>query len=131
MPDPESTVDAAPAAGRMRVRWNAAKYPMALVRDAATGQVMGYVRRSGDAVVSGEPSELLLWLWGRRPDSAVSQEGDTALLRVRDDTAVPACTHQILRVCPSIGTTKGRWIWPPRMRSTPALAHARMACSAP
>jgi len=33
-----------------------------------------------DAVVSGEPSELLLWLWGRRPDSAVQLEGDTELL---------------------------------------------------
>jgi uncharacterized protein (TIGR03083 family) len=33
-----------------------------------------------DAVVSGEPSELLLWLWGRRPDSAVSTEGDSDLL---------------------------------------------------
>lgn len=33
-----------------------------------------------DAVVSGEPSELLLWLWGRRPDSAVVREGDEALL---------------------------------------------------
>jgi uncharacterized protein (TIGR03083 family) len=29
-----------------------------------------------DAVVSGEPSELLLWLWGRRPDTAVTREGD-------------------------------------------------------
>jgi uncharacterized protein (TIGR03083 family) len=34
-----------------------------------------------DAVVSGEPSELLLWLWGRRPDSAVAREGDEDLLR--------------------------------------------------
>lgn len=33
-----------------------------------------------DAVVSGEPSELLLWLWGRRPDRAVSRQGDEALL---------------------------------------------------
>jgi uncharacterized protein (TIGR03083 family) len=33
-----------------------------------------------DAVVSGEPSELLLWLWGRRPDAAVSLEGDSDLL---------------------------------------------------
>jgi hypothetical protein len=33
-----------------------------------------------DAVVSGEPSELLLWLWGRRPDSAVLLEGDGELL---------------------------------------------------
>ena len=28
-----------------------------------------------DAVVSGEPSELLLWLWGRRPDTAVHARG--------------------------------------------------------
>jgi uncharacterized protein (TIGR03083 family) len=33
-----------------------------------------------DALVSGEPSELLLWLWGRRPDSAVTREGDAELL---------------------------------------------------
>ena len=33
-----------------------------------------------DAVVSGEPSELLLWLWGRRPDSVVTREGDQDLL---------------------------------------------------
>ena len=32
------------------------------------------------AVVSGEPSELLLWLWGRRPDTAVTLEGDSELL---------------------------------------------------
>jgi len=36
---------------------------------------------ASDAVVSGEPSELLLWLWGRRPDSAVVREGDEDLLR--------------------------------------------------
>jgi uncharacterized protein (TIGR03083 family) len=35
---------------------------------------------AADAVVSGEPSELLLWLWGRRPDTAVSFEGDEELL---------------------------------------------------
>ncbi len=34
-----------------------------------------------DAVVSGEPSELLLWLWGRRPDTAVTREGEDDLLR--------------------------------------------------
>lgn len=33
-----------------------------------------------DAIASGEPSELLLWLWGRRPDAAVSLEGDSDLL---------------------------------------------------
>lgn len=36
---------------------------------------------AADAVVSGEPSELLLWLWGRRPDGAVTWEGDVDLLR--------------------------------------------------
>lgn len=30
------------------------------------------------ATVSGEPSELLLWMWGRRPDSAVTIHGDPA-----------------------------------------------------
>jgi hypothetical protein len=29
---------------------------------------------------SGEPSELLLWLWGRRPDSAVTLHGDPAAI---------------------------------------------------
>jgi uncharacterized protein (TIGR03083 family) len=32
------------------------------------------------ATVSGEPSELLLWLWGRRPLSAVTVEGDDAVI---------------------------------------------------
>jgi len=34
-----------------------------------------------DATVTGEPSELLLWLWGRRPDSAVRFEGDHSAAR--------------------------------------------------
>jgi uncharacterized protein (TIGR03083 family) len=33
-----------------------------------------------DALVSGEPSELLLYLWGRRPLSAVTAEGDREVL---------------------------------------------------
>jgi hypothetical protein len=52
MPDPEPQLEAA-SNGRTRVRWNSAQYPMAMVRDAATGEVMGYVRRSGDAIVHG------------------------------------------------------------------------------
>ena len=52
MPDPDPVLEAAPA-GRTRVRWNATQYPMAMVRDAATGDVMGFVRRSGDAIVNG------------------------------------------------------------------------------
>jgi len=39
--------------GRARVTWNSAAYPMAMVRDASTGALMGFVRRSGDAVVTG------------------------------------------------------------------------------
>lgn len=34
-----------------------------------------------DAVVSGEPSELLLWLWGRRPDAAVTIDGDPGVVK--------------------------------------------------
>jgi hypothetical protein len=34
-----------------------------------------------DATVTGEPSELLLWLWGRRPESAVYVEGDESAVR--------------------------------------------------
>ena len=39
--------------GRARVTWNRSAYPMAMVRDASTGALMGFVRRSGDAVVTG------------------------------------------------------------------------------
>ena len=41
------------ADGRARVTWNSEAFPMAMVRDAATGALMGFVRRSGDAVVTG------------------------------------------------------------------------------
>ncbi len=51
-PSLQSKVERDPA-GRMRVTWNSADYPMAMVRDAATGALMGFVRKSGDAVVSG------------------------------------------------------------------------------
>ncbi|MGW1998373.1 maleylpyruvate isomerase family mycothiol-dependent enzyme [Embleya sp. NPDC001921] len=33
-----------------------------------------------DAAVTGEPAELLLYLWGRRPGSVVSQTGDRTVL---------------------------------------------------
>jgi uncharacterized protein (TIGR03083 family) len=33
-----------------------------------------------DAAVAGEPEAVLLWLWGRRPDSTVELEGDPAAL---------------------------------------------------
>ena len=34
--------------------------------------------KPAQATVSAEPSELLLWVWGRRPDSAVTLHGDLA-----------------------------------------------------
>jgi hypothetical protein len=38
-----------------------------------------------DATVTGEPSEVLLWLWGRRPDDAVRISGNaTAVSALRD-----------------------------------------------
>lgn len=51
-------------------------------RVTLTSDGVGLGRDPGphDALVSGEPSELFLWLWGRRPDSAVSREGDPQLL---------------------------------------------------
>ncbi|MGN6331227.1 MAG: maleylpyruvate isomerase family mycothiol-dependent enzyme [Motilibacteraceae bacterium] len=36
---------------------------------------------AAEATVTGEPSELFLWLWGRRPDEAVRVEGDDAAVR--------------------------------------------------
>lgn len=38
---------------RKRVEWNAKAYPMAMARDAATGEIMAFLRSSGDAMVSG------------------------------------------------------------------------------
>jgi uncharacterized protein (TIGR03083 family) len=45
--------------------------------------------RSADATVTGEPSELLLWLWGRRPRSAVQATGMQSLVdELRERLAV-------------------------------------------
>lgn len=51
-------------------------------RETLTADAAQLSREPGpaDAVVSGEPSELLLWLWGRRPDAAVQREGDADLV---------------------------------------------------
>jgi hypothetical protein len=52
LPD-DPAADVAPiSTTRARVRWNSAAYPMALVRDASSGAIMGFVRNSGDAVVT-------------------------------------------------------------------------------
>ncbi len=37
---------------------------------------------AGDAALGGDPSEVLLWLWGRSPDERVTRSGDEAALRL-------------------------------------------------
>jgi len=49
--DPSAAVSR--SARDVTVRWQNSRYPMAMVRDAATGEVMGFVRRSGAAVATG------------------------------------------------------------------------------
>ncbi|HEX5818046.1 MAG TPA: hypothetical protein VFY20_04165 [Gemmatimonadales bacterium] len=41
---------------RVRLRWNADAYPMALVRDAATGEILSFARGGDAALVSGAAS---------------------------------------------------------------------------
>lgn len=67
----------APGRGTVAVRTGGDIWRVVLAADGVE-----VLREPGaaDAVVSGEPSELYLWLWGRRPDSAVSLEGDPVLL---------------------------------------------------
>jgi len=51
LPDPQA--DIAPVNGSATsIRWNTRAFPMAMVRDAATGALMGFVRNSGDAVTT-------------------------------------------------------------------------------
>ncbi|MFF7247928.1 maleylpyruvate isomerase family mycothiol-dependent enzyme [Embleya sp. NPDC008237] len=45
-----------------------------------SGVTMSRDRGFADAAVSGEPAELLLYLWGRRPGTVVSQTGDRSVL---------------------------------------------------
>lgn len=68
----------APGRGTVAVRTGDQIWRATLTADAAE---LSRDPGPSDAVVSGEPSELLLWLWGRRPDSAVVREGDEELLR--------------------------------------------------
>ncbi len=51
LPDPDAELTPV-GATRTRVRWNTSAYPMAVVRDATTGAIMGFVRRSGAEIVT-------------------------------------------------------------------------------
>jgi hypothetical protein len=43
--------------------------------------MVGDVTGEPDVRVTGEPSNLLLWLWGRSPESAIQVAGDVAMAR--------------------------------------------------
>ncbi|MES2522901.1 MAG: hypothetical protein V4617_09410 [Gemmatimonadota bacterium] len=45
-PEPAARVER--AAGRERLQWNSSAFPMAMVRDVATGQTIAFLRHSGD-----------------------------------------------------------------------------------
>lgn len=45
---------------------------------------------AADALVTGDPSDVLLWLWGRAPDDEVSKAGDTELHRLLRERLVMA-----------------------------------------
>lgn len=66
-----------PGRGTVAVRTGSQIWRVTL---AADGVTLDREPGPADAVASGEASELLLWLWGRRPDAAVQLEGDEALL---------------------------------------------------
>ncbi len=68
----------APGRGTVAVRTGDHIWRVTLVADTVE---LSRVPGASDAVISGEPSELLLWLWGRRPDSAVTIQGDDELVR--------------------------------------------------
>lgn len=74
----------APEAGAGRpiaVRTGGRAWRVVMQPDGVEVAVDAAASGSADAVVTGEPSEVLLWLWGRRPDSAVHVEGDQGLVR--------------------------------------------------
>jgi hypothetical protein len=59
LPDPAPRVER--AAGRDRLRWNSTAYPMALVRDVATGQTIAFLRGTGDGYLAqGRAVDLVL-----------------------------------------------------------------------
>jgi uncharacterized protein (TIGR03083 family) len=83
--DPDEDVDA--HQGRsLRVRTGSWAWQVSVGTDDPANKIpLQRTSAPAQATVSGEPSELMLWLWGRRPDSAVTVHGDTsAVAAVRD-----------------------------------------------
>lgn len=77
--DPDE--DTAPFTGRsVLVRTGAHAWRVEGAPDGQGQLTFSRGLRAADASISGEPSEVLLWLWNRRPDSAVRIDGDTEAL---------------------------------------------------
>ena len=74
--DPDPDIEA--FAGRsVRIRTGSWAWQASVDKaDTANRIPLQRIPAPAQVTVSGEPSELLLWLWGRRPDSAVTVDGD-------------------------------------------------------
>jgi hypothetical protein len=59
LPEPAAAITR--AAGREQLRWDATRYPMAMVRDEASGQIVAFLRRTGDTFQArGRAVQLVL-----------------------------------------------------------------------
>ncbi|MDQ6874896.1 MAG: maleylpyruvate isomerase family mycothiol-dependent enzyme [Actinomycetota bacterium] len=80
----EAPIEVAGSGQRVEVSTAGQSWLVTLQAEAVTvGRTDGTV---ADATVSGPPSELLLWMWGRAPDTVVDVAGDrtaSGLLRER------------------------------------------------
>jgi uncharacterized protein (TIGR03083 family) len=66
-----------PGRGTVAVRTREHLWRVTLAPDDV---VLERERGPAQALVTGDPSELLLWLWGRRPQAAVAVEGDRSAI---------------------------------------------------
>lgn len=67
--------------GEYAVRSGDAAWHVVMAEDEVT--VTAGAAPDGTPAVSGEPSDVLLWLWGRAPDGAVTLAGDVRAFRER------------------------------------------------
>jgi uncharacterized protein (TIGR03083 family) len=75
----EPELDISRHAGRtVLVRTGSHAWHVAVASGAPEQIVLQRGPAPAQATVSAEPSELLLWLWGRRPDAAVTVTGEVA-----------------------------------------------------
>ncbi len=72
-----------------RVGLRAADRSWLVVLDPEEVRIEPFTGAGADAVVTGDPSDLLLWLWGRLPVESVQIEGDAAAVdRLRQRLAL-------------------------------------------